>query len=289
MKKSVLLIISLVLFNLTLVSAACTLDVTMINQDPYPAIPGNYVKLMFQVTGVADPNCETVSFELLENYPISFDPEDSSRIQIKSGTYQKDYSSYLMLPYKVRIDENALDGENKIEVKFGSGDITSAYQSKTFYIEVEDSRAEFEVHIDEYSYDSKELTIEILNIAENDIEALTLEIPKQENIDVRGTNRVIVGDLDSNEYTTADFTADIEDGEIIVKILYTNQIGSRIELEKTLVFDSSYFVVMDGEGQKSSTGYVILILFILGLAIWWFLKKKKKKKNKMRRQGKARL
>ena len=82
------------------------------------------------------------------------------------------------------------------------------------------------------------MTIEILNIADTDIEALTIEIPKQDNIVIKGTNRVVVGDLDSNEYTTADFKANLKDGEINLKILYTDQTGIRREVMEKVFFDS---------------------------------------------------
>jgi len=77
MKKGVLTIFIClaILFSfssLTFVSAeGCNLDVSLINQDPYPATPGDYVKLVFQVNGVSNPQCGTVEFELLEQYPLS--------------------------------------------------------------------------------------------------------------------------------------------------------------------------------------------------------------------------
>ncbi len=289
MKSKHILTVLITIFSLTFVSAVCDLNATLVNQDPYPAIPGDYVKLVFQLTGIDSQECGIVSFELLEKYPISFDPETLTKIQINAGTYQRDYSSYLMAPYKVRLDEDALDGENQVEVRFGKEGIDSSYQLKTFYIEVEDLRADFEIHIDKYSYTTKELTLEILNIAESDIEALTLEIPKQDNIDIRGANRIVVGDLDSNEYTTADFKADMQDGEITINILYTDESGTRRALTKTIVFDSSYFTPRDGEGQ-TNTVYYIIGAIILVIVLWWLWKKRKRKKeNKMIRKGLARL
>ena len=153
MKKKVGVFVSLLL-SLALI-AACDLDVTMINQDPYPAVPGDYVKLVFQVTGVENPECKSVSFELIEDYPISFDPGDSPLVEIKGGTYVRDYSSYLIIPYKVRIDENALDGENDIEVKYGLTGLDALHKLETFAIEVDDTRADFELHIDQYKCSSR--------------------------------------------------------------------------------------------------------------------------------------
>lgn len=287
MKKSVM-IIFLAVLNITLVSA-CELGATMINQDPYPAIPGDYVKLVFQVTGVDNPECNKISFELVEKYPIIFDPEDSPKIEVISGIYQRDYSSFLLAPYKVRIDKNALNGENEIEVKFGSKNISTDYKLKKFNIEVENSIADFEVHINDYSYSTNELTIEILNVAESDVEALTIEIPKQDNIDIRGTNRVVVGDLDSNEYTTADFKAEIEDGEIEIKIIYTDQTGIRRELIKNATFDSSYFAARAGDKQNIPTSYIVIGAITVAIVIWWALRNRNKKKERARRRGTARL
>lgn len=267
-----------ILFNLVLVAAACNLDATFVNQDPYPAVPGDYVKLVFQVTGIDSQECGIVSFELLENYPISFDPGETRKIQINSGTYQRDYSSYLMAPYRVRVDEDALNGENQVEVRFGTESLDSSKELKVFYFEVKDVKADFEINIDKYSSATKELTLEILNIAENDIEALTLEISKQDNIQIYGANRVVVGDLDSNEFTTADFNADLKDGPINIKVIYTDQTGARRELTKTLTFDSSYFVSY-GESQSPSTIYYVIGLIIVAIVVWWFWKKRKKKKQ----------
>ena len=173
MKKNLVMILGITLFSLVLFSLPsttaiippCELDATMINQDPYPASPGDYVKLVFQLTGVENPECGVISFELFENYPISFDPEDSPIVKIEGGTFQRAYSSSLIVPYQVRVDEDALDGENQIEVTFGSEIPGQSFKQKIFYLEVENSIADFEIHIEEYSYDSKELTIEILNIA----------------------------------------------------------------------------------------------------------------------------
>jgi len=35
----------------------CNLDAKMINQDPYPAVPGEYVKVVFELTGISSLDC----------------------------------------------------------------------------------------------------------------------------------------------------------------------------------------------------------------------------------------
>ncbi|MEK6850524.1 MAG: hypothetical protein AABX85_03040 [Nanoarchaeota archaeon] len=52
---------------------SCSPTVTLLNQDPYPVIPGEYVKLVFQIEGLANSECGKVYFELIEDYPMKFD------------------------------------------------------------------------------------------------------------------------------------------------------------------------------------------------------------------------
>ena len=184
-----------------------------------------------------------------------------------------------MVPFEVRLDENALDGSNPIEVgtRLNGGSLVS----KTFEIEVDDSRTDFEVYVKDYDYATKELTIEVLNIEDSNIEALTIEIPKQEGISVKGSNRIVVGDLDANEYTSADFEAIVEDGEIQLNLIYSDSINVRRTLEKTVVFDSSYYTNRASD-VKSSGSAQYIVLGIIALVIIYIIYKKIKKAKKKR-------
>ena len=272
----VIVILSLVSPILAIV---CDLDVSLLNQDPYPSVPGDYVEVVFQVSGVENPDCGLVTLTLNEQYPINFDPGVSPSTTIGAGTFTKDFSSFFMVPYKVRVDENALDGENPIEVSFayGAANVEKFGQSKQFNLQVKDIKADFEITIKDYNPTTKTLTLEILNIGESDIEALTLEIPDQENIEVKGSFRNIVGDLDSNDYTTADFEATPSEGEITLDIFYTDSINVRRNLKKTIAFDPKYFEGRNGNGGSSTGIYITIILIIAVVSYLWYRKRKKKK------------
>ena len=285
MKKIILtLFLALsILFSFAFTSAlACDLEISLINQDPYPAIPGDYVKLVFQIDGVENPECGTIQFELLEQYPLIFDPNFDPKIIIDAGTYQKDFSSFLIAPYKVRVDEDALDGDNPIEVQYKTGPM-GVQLSNQFNLNIEDSRADFEIHIKDYNPTTKELTFEILNTADSDVEALTIEIPKQNNIIIKGPKINIVGDLDSNDYTTASFEAIPSKGEITLKISYTDTINERRSLEKTVIFEPEYFEDRTNGKQKMSIWlYLFWLLIIISVIRYFYLRRKRKKKLKER-------
>ena len=278
MKKRLSIIISFLLIWGLSFSTACIIDVSMINQDPYPGIPGEVVKVVFQIDGVSNTRCGTIEFEVKENFPFKVDPESTNPIIINPVTYAQGFSSYYLATYKIRIDKDALDGNNPIEVAYGSSQIK---QLKEFNIYTKDTRTNFEIHVKDYNSKTQTFTLEILNIGKVDVESLTIEIPKQDNIEVKGTNRIIVGSLDSNEYTTATFEAIMKnEGEVDLKIIYTDLVNVRREQDKKVYFDPSYF---DGLKRDSKTQpywiYILLGVVVIGFLIW-----RKHKKNKLKKK-----
>jgi hypothetical protein len=285
MKRGFVIFLFLVVMSFSLNSVfaeKCNLQVSMINQDPYPALQGDYVKVVFQVTGVQNPECGKVEFELEEKYPISLDPSQNPVVTIDAGTYTKDFSSFLLVPYKIRVDPNALDGDNPIEVKYRySGN--QAYESKQFELNVQNTRADFEVHVQDYDPSTNTITFEILNIGKSDIKALSVEVPKQDNIDVKGSNINIVGDLDSNEYVTADFEATPKAGDIDVKLTYTDSTEVRRTLEKMIPYDPTYFEGRTTEQKTSHTTLYVVIIVIVIIVGYFFYRRHKKKKAREKR------
>ena len=163
--KKVMAVNLLTLSLLVLATAAgCDPQVSLVNQDPYPAVPGEKVDVVFQIDGLSSSECGNVVVELEEKFPFTVDPSNPAKIEIKAGTYTNtDYESFVMAPYKVRVDADALDGDTPIELTVTR---TGGTESYSFDINIEDTKADFEVYIKDYDYSTRELTLEILNIAE---------------------------------------------------------------------------------------------------------------------------
>jgi hypothetical protein len=274
MKRVIMPILFAFFLIFPLINAACSLDVSMINQEPYPAIPGETVKVVFQINGIENRECGIVDFELKENFPFSIDPSSTKKISINAGTYSRSYSSFYLATYKLRIDENALKGNNPLEIGYSMDD--GAQIIKEFDIYVQDTKANFEVHVKNYDYETRILTLEVLNIEDVDIEALTMEIPRQEGISVKGANRKVIGSLDANEYTTAEFEVILpkEESKIDLNIFYTDSINSRRSLTKKVNFDPSYFLGRNGDKRSFSWIWIILVV---GIFAWFFYKGHKKR------------
>ena len=71
--------------------------------------------MVFQIKGVDNPECNDIIFELLKEYPIEFNPGESGVRDFKKVNYLKDFESNILIPYEVRVNKDAVDGNNPIE------------------------------------------------------------------------------------------------------------------------------------------------------------------------------
>ncbi len=281
MKKSILVLTFLVLFSLSFVSS-CTLTPTLINQDPYPAIPGDYVNLVFEVNGIGDNSCGNVTFQLIPEYPISFDSDVSSYYSAVGGVYAANFNTYLTIPYTVKISPDAVKGNDTIYFRETTSNFSGYSVTTPFNISVEDVRSNFSVFIKNYDYTTKDLTLNILNTGLNDANSLTVTIPTgQQNITVQGPNTYIIGLLSSNDFTTADFNVLPDSGNINLIISYTDIVGITRSVNETVYFDPSVFP------QPSSTSpvlYIVVILAIIIVIYFFYRNRNRKRKKKLLRE-----
>ena len=255
-------------------SALCVLTPSLVNQDPSSAVPGETVKLLFQITGTENPECGIINLEFLEEYPFTLDSGYSKMQVIKGGTYQRDYNSFWMIPYKVRVDSNALDGDQKVSLKTWLNGESSLTKITDFNISVEEVRTDFIVTLDSYSFSTNKLILGVVNIGEKNARAITLEVPEQDNALIEGSHVKILGELDSNEDTTITFDASLNSGSIIINLQYNDEIGERRSLTKELLFSELAF---ENTRKKSSVsiGQVILWLAVIGIIIYLYLSRRK--------------
>ncbi|MBT3416632.1 hypothetical protein HON86_02485 [Candidatus Woesearchaeota archaeon] len=287
-KKIIISLLILVILPMLSVDAKaeCNINSNLIYQDPHPALPGDYVEVLFQISGVSSGCEDGASIDLIYDYPFSLDGK-SSKKNLNANTYVGyNYGSNWNVVYNLRIDENAIKGDYELELRYKEGANASwnNYGFDNFNITIEDGRTDFEIHIQDHNILERNIVFEVLNIGDQDIEALTLEIPKQENIEIKGSNRNIVGDLDSNEYTTADFEAIPADGEILVRLYYTDSTNERRMITKTVVYDSTYFLgALENVAEDKTLTYFIIAAVMLGIGLI-FLRKRKLKNHKKRKK-----
>jgi hypothetical protein len=272
------------------------LKTTFVNQNPYPAEPGGYVDLLFKIENWGTEKAENVVFELLPKYPFSLDPDVNATREL--GTIrglETDERAYL-LKYKVKVDKDAIDGENEINVRYTYGD-GAAQSIMTFNVTISNPRTDFDVVVQDSTATST--TLAIANIGSNTAYSAIVRIPEQENFRVTGTSANIMGNLNSGDYTLVSFqitatrTTNISTGggkNLVVEISYTDTLGIRRTIQKEVRLDIVGTVGGTTRTQTTqgsllqtsvSSGLIYIVIGIAGIVgVVVFLKFRKKIKRK---------
>ena len=288
------LLVMVILLNIYLVAAeviSCNPTIKLVSQDPNPAVPNDYVKVIFEVTSVS--NCDGFSVRLNPEYPFSLDSDISAIQTIETNPYAPGYRTVWMIPYNIRIDSAAFDGDYHLKLQYHeeSDETFNSYIEKGFNITIEDSRTKFDAVIQESS--GSDVSIAIANIGKYAANSVVIRIPEQESFSVSGTDGQMVGNLASGDYTLVSFaisSKSVKDGvntpvntqaslqqskNLKFDISYTDNIGERRIVNMELPLRLGASVVTGGPGRTTTTTstpfyftktfwIIIIILIILG-------------------------
>lgn len=287
MKKILfVLMFAVMLAGIGLASAAntantCNLVPSLLNQDPIHAIPGDYVKVVFQLEGVENPDCGSVIFRVIPEYPFSLDPGANASKVIPAGTYTESYSSYATIPFTLRIDKDALDKNYTLKVEYGSITSGSALIKKDYSILVEDIRTTFDIFVQDYDSLTNTLTFDIVNTGNNDVDALTAEIVPTEEQTIKGSLKSVVGSLDAGQDATFAFESAPIKSDFTLKIAYTDSDGTRRSEMQTVTFDPEYFTGRKADQKQTSVWTYIIWIVILAVVVffvWRFFRRRRQQK-----------
>ncbi|MEM4755816.1 MAG: hypothetical protein QW594_01655 [Candidatus Woesearchaeota archaeon] len=145
-QKKFLAMLSIVLVALAVLSSVAVASVvstskvvvTMMSQNPDPVQPGRYVEVRWKVENKGGSPTNEFLFELMPQFPFSLDPGVESIQQLgKVDSYQIGPDAYVVY-YKLRVDENAVAGENTIKYRYSPNGGTN-WVEKTSIIKIEES------------------------------------------------------------------------------------------------------------------------------------------------------
>ncbi|MBN2423185.1 COG1361 S-layer family protein [Candidatus Woesearchaeota archaeon] len=128
MKKTIFLTLFVLIFSIAYMAnaqyvEAPQLNITIMNQDPDPVGPGKYVEVRFKIYNDGVGTAENVVLELLPKYPFSLDKnEDPLRDLGNIPGYGKS-KNVMVVKYKIRVDRNAIEGENILHLRYKIGDV----------------------------------------------------------------------------------------------------------------------------------------------------------------------
>jgi len=96
--------------------------VSLVNQNPDPVDPGSYAELRFRIENIGGDYAKDIKFELIPEYPFSLDKGVSPIRQIGDMYMQQVEDEAYIVYYKVRVDKDAIDGNNPIKIRYTTDD-----------------------------------------------------------------------------------------------------------------------------------------------------------------------
>ncbi|MBW2971183.1 hypothetical protein KY320_03415, partial [Candidatus Woesearchaeota archaeon] len=119
------------------VSESVNVQVSLLTQNPDPVQPGRYVEIRFRAENLGVYNAEDVVFELMPEYPFSLDPSVSARVQVGTLYGRSMGEDAATIYYRVRVDKDAIEGDNGLRLKYSTDGGSSWILLDTFDIRVQ--------------------------------------------------------------------------------------------------------------------------------------------------------
>ena len=288
----------------TIFTGSTHLMVSLVNQDPIKADPGAYVDLTFKIENNGTDSAQNVTLELIPQFPFSMNPGASAVDEIGTINGLSGGTNAFLAKFKVRVDNNAVDGDNELMVRI-SKDNGASYTTGKFNISVSNPRTDFAI----IAQDST--TLAVANIGSNTASSVIVSIPAQQNFRVTGASSSIIGNLNAGDYTLVTFqfasvanasrnftrgdapgvgipseiTSPSLSNNVTVDVSYTDLLGIRRTVELNVPYISSgnttgAFTRTTGQAFSLNSGLTYIIIGIVGIVvIVAFIKLRTRKKK----------
>ncbi len=123
--------------------------VNLINQEPDPAEPGQYVDVRFKFDNNGSGVADNVQVEILPQYPFSLLPGDKAMRSIGTLQSMQRGDAGAIVKYRLKVDKDAVEGENDLKIRYK----TEGY----VWIEPEEFKVSVRTHDAVLSVDSVEV------------------------------------------------------------------------------------------------------------------------------------
>ncbi|MBW6451525.1 MAG: hypothetical protein K0B02_02230 [DPANN group archaeon] len=114
---------------------------TNMKNEPDPAQPGQYFETWFKIENLGNSPAKNVSIEFVPSFPFSLDTSEKPIKSIGSLGIAQD----AVVSYRVKVDDNAIEGLNKLSLRYKVSDDFGISFVETFDIQVLTKKAKIDV------------------------------------------------------------------------------------------------------------------------------------------------
>ena len=157
------------------------INITMLSQDPDPVGPGEYFEVRFKIhNDYGGSVAERFQVMLDPDYPFSLDKNEEALRNIGEMPALGDAGNVLVLKFKVRVAENAVEGANPLKLKYKHGSL--GWISREFDVDVQTVDANLGIvgveTLPEKIKPGEEVTlnIKVKNMADSTMKDVTLKL-----------------------------------------------------------------------------------------------------------------
>jgi len=277
-------------FVIRVQSIDATVGITRIKSIPTKIEPGKSARVIVTLRNLADSVMEDISLKFdLTSDDMPFAPVNSTsekKVRSLGAGESVDYVFDLL------VLGDAASQVYKVPIVLSYADETGKLYNKSDILAlVVGTRPDIAITIDDQEFYSSgsagEITIKFVNKDVTDVKFLNVELMPSDDFDVFSTSSVYLGDLDSDDYESADFKVfvkgtDASSVKIPLKLDYKDANNEAFvqNVELNLRLYSKTEMKQFGLVQSSNTMGIVIILVIVVGGIYLYRKKKKKKKKK---------
>ncbi len=213
----------------------------LVNQIPDPAEPGKYVEMRWKIENFGTKNAENVIVELLPEYPFSLDPGEGAIQNVGSVWGRQIGEKGVMIYYKLRVDKDAVEGNNQIKLRYSLDNGKSWLILDPFNVRIRTQDAILGIESISSEFDTIKpgeislVKIKLRNLADSllkDIK-IKLDIDKVPFAPIGSINEKIIKNLNSGETKEIEFNLMAEPNaesnvyKVPIKIDYMDWSGNK--------------------------------------------------------------
>ena len=155
-------------------NAAIKID--SLKYEPYPVEAGQYFKVWIKVENYGNEEAEDATFILEPKFPFSLDSNEDAERNIG----QLDVAEEVVLEYLIRVDDNAVEGDNEIDFKFTTDGMAWVTHTFDIFVRTHDTMLNVQdVSVSPSSVDPGKmvtLSIKLKNMADSLIKDLRADL-----------------------------------------------------------------------------------------------------------------
>ncbi|MDP1695877.1 MAG: hypothetical protein Q8L29_03120 [archaeon] len=271
-------------------SSIANVRVTMINQDPDPASQGGISELKFRIENLGAQTLNDVQVEILPQYPFSLYSGNAMQNIGKLRTSETGADASV-ISYKLKVDENAIKGDNELELRVRDGlGLWKYYTDNNFIIRVSTLNvSDIKVYLKDSTIQKAntkgDVTFALANADTGLASFVQLTLLPSEDYEILSSSSYFyIGEMSADDTESQDisiFVKDTEKDKIILPVMLEYKDPDNIKYKKYADVELRLYNPKEmkkfGFTETKSMAYIlVMLLVILVILFYWYRRKKRK-------------